>query len=195
MCDTKGKIFKLAFKDFSAQLIHTTNSGKFSGITTSETLNAAVSIGEDSCVRLWDFANKREFYQRSFYSKATCLDWMPYSNKNKGRVVAVGFENGIVRFLLLAEKGFFLLRALKVHPHGITQLKFSGDGRKLVVASEAGDLFFLECDAANMHNYEPFCLFETKYRINSLVWNKFDDKILLAARDGCVYEIKVPKKV
>jgi len=84
LCDAKGKLFKLNTKDFAIQLIHQTNSGKFSGISASETMNAAVSIGEDSCVRLWDFANKREYYNRKFYSKATCLDWMPYSNKNKG---------------------------------------------------------------------------------------------------------------
>ena len=107
----------------------------------------------------------------------------------------MGFANGIVRFLLLNEKGFFLLRALKVHPNGISHLRFSGDGRKVVIVSEVGDIFFLEVDAANLHNYEPFCLFETKYQINSIVWNKFDEKILLACKDGCIYEIKVPKKV
>lgn len=110
-------------------------------------------------------------------------------------MIAVGFANGFVRFLALKEKNFFLLQVLKVHPHGITHLKFSGDGRKIAIISEAGDVFFLEVDITNMHNYEPFCLFETKYKINSVVWNKFDDKILLACRDGCIYEIKVPKKV
>lgn len=113
-----------------------------------------------------------------------------------GRVIAVGFANGIVRFMLLKEKNFFLLKVLKVHPNGITHLKFSGDGKKIVIVSEVGDIFFLEVDQShNLHSYEPFCLFETKYKINSVVWNKFDDKILLACKDGCIYEIKVPKKV
>ena len=176
-------------------MIYQTNSGKFNGIVTSETMNAAISIGDDSAVRLWDFVNKKEFYSRSFYSKATCIDWLAYSNKNKGRIIGVGFGNGIVRFLLLKEKEFYLLKALKVHPNGITHLKFTADGRKVVVISEVGDIFFLEIDQNNLHNYEPFCLYETKYKINSVTWNKFDDKILLACKDGCIYEIKVPKKV
>lgn len=109
--------------------------------------------------------------------------------------MAVGFANGIVRFLLLKQKNFFLLKSWKVHPHSITHLKFTSDGKKVAIVSEVGDIFFLEIDPTNLHNYEPFCLFETKYKINSLVWNKFDDKILLACKDGCIYEIKVPKKV
>ena len=70
-----------------------------------------------------------------------------------GRVVAVGFANGIVRFLLLKEKGFFLLRSLKVHPNGILYLRFSGDGKKIVIVSEIGDIFFLQTDPNNLHNY------------------------------------------
>jgi len=110
-------------------------------------------------------------------------------------VIGVGFANGIVRFLLLKDKSFYLLRALKVHPNGITHLRFTGDGKKVVIVSEIGEIFFLEIDPLNLHNYEPFCLFETKYKINSVMWNKFDDKILLGCKDGCIYEIKVPKKV
>ena len=107
----------------------------------------------------------------------------------------MGFANGFVRFLVLKDKDFFLLKVLKVHPNGVTHLRFSGDWKKIAVVSEVGDIFFLETDQGNLHHYEPFCLFETKYKINSVVWSKFDDKILLGCKDGCIYEIKVPKKV
>lgn len=40
-------------------------------------------------------------YRRKFSKKATCIQWMPFSMLNKGRVVVVGYSNGIVRFLLL----------------------------------------------------------------------------------------------
>lgn len=84
LCDAIGKIFKLNLDDFSVKVIHQTNSGKFNSLVASETMNAAISIGDDSSVRLWDFANKKEYYNRKFYSKATCIDWLAYSNKNKG---------------------------------------------------------------------------------------------------------------
>lgn len=50
-------------------------------------------------------------------------------------------------------------------------------------------------DSQNLHNFEPYCLYETKLMINSLAWNKNDEKILLACKDGSIYEIKVMKKV
>ena len=85
LCDAKGKIFKVNLEDFSSEMMYQTNSGKFNGLVASETINAVISVGDDSVVRLWDFANKKEFYHRQFYSKATCIDWVPYSNKNKGK--------------------------------------------------------------------------------------------------------------
>ena len=52
----------------------------------------------------------------------------------------------------------------------------------------------MELDHNNLHRLEPFCLYETGLLINSICWNKSDDKILLACKDGCIYEIKVLRK-
>ena len=78
-----------------------TNSGSLNDVSVSDTLNCAVTIGEDGAVRLWDYINRREYYSRKFISEGTCLEWLPYSMKNKGRVMVAGYANGIVRYLLL----------------------------------------------------------------------------------------------
>lgn len=68
---------------------------------------------------------------------------MPFSKKNHGRVVAVGFSDGIARLLFLEPKGFKLIKALKVHKTSIIKIKSNRDGTILVVCDTAGSLFFL----------------------------------------------------
>jgi len=90
-------------------------------------MNAAITVGDDGGVRLWNYVNNEMFYERKFTGKATCIQWMPFTMRNQGRIVIVGFSNGIVRFLLLNQNKFFLLRAEKVHPHSIQSIKISNN--------------------------------------------------------------------
>ena len=106
-----------------------TNSGKINDMVNSEFFNTVVTVGDDSCVRVWDFIGKREYYRRRFYSKATCIEWLPFNQRNKGRVVAVGFENGLVRFLLLNKDNFLLLKCMKVHSSPITHIRTSPNAK------------------------------------------------------------------
>jgi hypothetical protein len=98
------------------EVVYRTNSGKLYDLVAAPTFNAAITVGQDGAVRLWDYVAKRQYYERRFPASATCCEWLPFTRKNCGRVMAVGFTNGIVRFLLLKAEGFFLLKAMKVHP-------------------------------------------------------------------------------
>lgn len=69
---------------------------------------------------------------------------MNFSNLNKGRVVIVGFSNGIVRFLLLKQDKFQLLKALKVHPNPIEKIILSQNTSQIGVLSSKGEIFFLK---------------------------------------------------
>jgi hypothetical protein len=75
--------------------------------------NCCITTGFDGEVRLFDYGNKKMFYSRKFTTNAesTCVEWMPFSKKNAGRMVAVGFADGIVRFLGLQKSSFKLIRA------------------------------------------------------------------------------------
>ena len=50
-------------------------------------------------MKLWDFIKDKEVYSRRFMGAALCVDMLPYSEENQARVIAVGFDNGIVRIL------------------------------------------------------------------------------------------------
>jgi len=83
------------------ELILTFNSGKFTDYAVSPLNNCLITTGYDGCVRLWDYGNRKEFYHRRFAtnSQATCIDWLPFSKKNNGRMLVVGFSDGIIRFI------------------------------------------------------------------------------------------------
>ena len=146
--DARGKIIKLEIsankQDYTAENILVSNSGAFTDLAVPDQLNCAVSTGEDGVVRLWDYVNRREYYSRKFKAKGTCIEWLPYSMRNKSRVLIAGFSNGIVRYLLLNQTGFHLIKALKVHDKGIQFIRATADGSQVAIVSKDGQIFFLE---------------------------------------------------
>lgn len=46
------------------KVIKTTNSGKFLDVVVAPNMNSSVTIGQDGSVRLWDYVNKAEYYNR-----------------------------------------------------------------------------------------------------------------------------------
>lgn len=56
----------------------------------------------------------------------------------------MGFNNGIVRALMLGSNDFTILKAFKAHDDKIVKIKYSPDQEMLVTASQKGELFFFE---------------------------------------------------
>ena len=112
--DAHGALWKYEEETDKRELILEFNSGKYLDFAVSPLNNCAVSSGFDGCIRLLDYGNRKEFYSRKFNTsgKATSIDWLPFSKKNNGRELVVGFSDGIVRFVGLDEKNFTLIRFL-----------------------------------------------------------------------------------
>ena len=103
--DKTGFIWKINIPDLETQeiekeVVMETNSGKLMDLAVSNRVNAAVTIGEDGAVRLWDYVKQREMYNRIFKGSGTCLEWVPQNDSNKGRVLLAGFDDGVVRLSL-----------------------------------------------------------------------------------------------
>lgn len=190
-----GALWKYHPDTDKRDLILTFNSGKFNDFAVSPLNNCLVSAGFDGAIRLWDYGNRKEFYHRKFATKsqATCIDWLPFSKKNNGRMLVVGFSDGIVRFVGLEDKKFALIKAFKVHKNKITKVKCNREGNIVVAADTAGSLFFLAIDDTNLSKITPYCLFETGFKINDLTWDRNGEKILVACQDGKLHEIFIPK--
>ena len=74
-------------------------------------------------------------------------------------MLAVGFSDGIVRFIYLDPKNITLVKAFKVHKTSIIKLKCNRDGTILTVCDSAGSLFFISLDSPVVNKIVPYCLF------------------------------------
>jgi hypothetical protein len=74
---------------------------------------------------------------------------MPFSDGNKGRICAVGFNNGIIRIIGVTADGLQLLTAFKAHDDAIVKCKYTQDLKIFCTASAKGDVFFFEVDGLN----------------------------------------------
>ena len=90
----------------------------------------------------------------------------------------VGFDNGIVRVLLLGATDFIILKAFKAHDDSIVRVKYSPDNTMLVTASLTGEIFFfLVSGHDNLQKYEPLCMVKVPVEegetvhINDLRWD------------------------
>jgi len=112
----------------------------------------------------------------------------------KGRVVAAGFDNGIVRVLMFTADGIQLLRSFKAHDDAISGMKYSSDLKMFVTASVTGDIFFFLTDPLDLHKYDPLCTVKlpNSAGVNDFKWSPSEESLYFGCNTGFVYEIKRP---
>ena len=176
------------------------HKGAVMDIVCSPTHNYAVSLGEDGLVKVWDYANKKLYDEKYYEGAGTCLEHMPYTDANKGRNCAIGFDNGIVRIVCITADHLSLLKSFKAHDEGVISMKYAKDLRLLVTCSKAGHIFFFETDPnSDIQKYEPLCTVKLPddAEILDMKWDPDDTSIYCGCRNGRVYEVArpVPKKI
>ena len=152
----------------------------------------AVTVGQDGTVKVWDYTRKTEYYSKKFLGKSNCTDVIRRSELNKGRMVAVGFDTGVVRILQLSDVGIELAMAFKAHDGPVIFTKFSPSQISLVTASRNGEIFFFDVNGhLDLGKYTPICLLQLPKDalINDLKWDSQGAKILVGCENGYVYEI------
>lgn len=75
---------------------------------------------------------------------------MPQADANQGRILAVGFDNGIVRVLLIGSHDFMILKAFKAHDTQVVRVKYAPDNTIFATASDNGDIFFFQIGVDNV---------------------------------------------
>jgi WD40 repeat protein len=142
IADGKGKLWKMSVTTMEVHLITSFHSKKIRDIIIPHSINATITLGEDGQVKLWDYVKDRQFYSRQFLGAGTCSDAMPFTDANQGRILATGYNNGIVRILLVGNHDFTILKAFKSHDTAVVKVKYSPDNTMFVTASDNGDIFF-----------------------------------------------------
>lgn len=121
---------------------------------------------------------------------------MPHTDGNKGRIIAAGFNNGIVRIISVTADGLQILKSFKAHDDSIVGAKYSADMKMLCTASVKGDVFFFNCDGlSDLQLYEPLCTVQLPNGtpITDFKWNPDDNSIIFGTESGYVYQVRRPK--
>ena len=172
--DANGRIYVMDHDSEIYREITQFHKGAINDIVCSPSHNYAVSLGEDGLIKVWDYANRTDPYRGLFSGGGTCLEHMPHTDVNKGRICAVGFDNGIVRMISVTADGIVLLKAFKAHEDAVKRIKFSKDLKMVVTASVTGDVFFFEMDGHHdVQKFEPLCTLRLpdEAGINDFKWN------------------------
>jgi len=111
--------------------------------------------------------------------------------------MAVGFDNGIVRILMLGGNDFAIVKAFKAHDTSIAKVKYSPDNTMFATASVDGEIFFfIIAGQGNLQKYEPLCLVkipsEESTTVNDMRWDSNSANLLIGCSNGRVYEISRP---
>lgn len=187
VADGRGKMWRLDTETKEYVEVMHFHAGRINDLVLPAETNAAVSLGSDGVIKLWDFVKNVEVYTRRFEGEGLCMDWMPASDKNQGRVIAAGFTGGVVRVLLLGPQKFQLLAAFKALDSDVVKVGYSWDGKHLVAAGADGSLFFF--DVLDLQDYRPVCLAELKQKVNDLRWNADNKRVLVGCETGNVVEV------
>jgi len=135
------------------------HSARVTGLDTCPADCLAATCSSDGTVRLLDYESRQVLAVRQFPAAATCLKWLPSLVDSTCKMVAVGFADGVVRVLSIAEAGkgqaaltaegrptltFKRKMVFKPHNAPVSDLSFSSDGSMLATAGEDGIVFFFQ---------------------------------------------------
>lgn len=194
--DRKGRLYVMEKNENTYKCITEFHEKAVTGLVSSPTHNFAVSIGENGMIKVWDFVRKVVAYQSQFLGEGTCLEGMPPSDANKGRIFAAGFNNGIVRIISVSADGIIILKSFKAHDDAIVGCKYSQDLKMFCTASVTGDIFFFNCDGmSDLQLYEPLCTVKLpdKAGITDFKWNPDDNSVIFGCDNGFVHQVRRPK--
>lgn len=175
--DRKGKLYVMEKEESTYKVITEFHEGSVNGLVCSPVHSYAVSLGENGMLKVWDYVKQNVAYQRQFVGQGTCLEHMPATDGNKGRICAAGFDNGIVRILSITADGLQILKSFKAHDDSIIGCKYSQDIKMFCTASVSGDIFFFECDGlSDLQLYNPLCTVKLPDNagITDFKWNPDD---------------------
>ena len=135
------------------------HSGRINDMAIGDTANLCVSVGQDGTIKFWDYVRKQPIAEKQFDGEALSVDLMRRSDANKGRVAAIGYDNGIVRVVSINDRKIDLGVVFKAHDSPIMAVRYSPSQTMLVTSSIDGKIFFFEVNGlGDLALYDPICL-------------------------------------
>ncbi|KAK1933968.1 Cilia- and flagella-associated protein 44 [Phytophthora citrophthora] len=197
------------------------DTGRTTGIACSPYEHLAATCGEDGSVRAWDYVSRTclmsVFPEQSFVdqdssnallSAATTIVWVPNTVAvindilPASRQVAVGFDDGLVRILLMDvdHRAWVRVNVFKPHSKRVTCVAYSHSGSAFVSASTDNTFFLFQVVpnvksskfAKYQSEYEPYGFQRVPAAAIAICWRDDDDAILVTLSNGQVLEFFLP---
>ncbi|KAE9011914.1 hypothetical protein PF005_g10384 [Phytophthora fragariae] len=200
------------------------DTGRATGIACSPYEHIAATCGEDGSVRAWDYVSgvclmtvfpelsftddKDNNSDRMNLAPASAITWTPNSAAvtndtiPQSRQVAVGFDDGLVRVMLMDidHRAWVRINIFKPHSKRVTCMAYSHSGSAFVTASADGTFFLFQVVpsiksskfAKYQSEYEPYGFQRVPASVVSICWRDDDEALLVTLANGQVLEFFLP---
>ncbi|XP_065598131.1 cilia- and flagella-associated protein 44 [Cyrtonyx montezumae] len=208
--DANGKIWKLdlTFSNTTRdpECLCTFHSGKIEAMSVSPVTYLMATTALDRSVRIYDFVSNCQQSEIQFKQGGTALTWAPHVVNPKGSLIAVGFEDGVVRIIevydpkglpTLAEwpnmgnAAIKLKQAFKPHTTVVTALAYDQNGDVLTTGSKDKTVFFF----AVKDEYKPIGFIYAPGPVQALQWSPPShvvSMLLILCENGYVLQVPAP---
>ncbi|KAM6447444.1 cilia- and flagella-associated protein 44 isoform 1-T1 [Liasis olivaceus] len=205
--DFSGAIWKLdlSFSNVThdPECLFTFHSGKIEAISVSPVTYIMATTALDRSVRIYDFIDKVQLAEMKFKQGGTALTWAPTVVNPKGGIIAVGFQDGVVRIIELynpkglpviagrenvGDAALRLKQAFKPHVSVVTALAYECNGEMLATGSKDKTVFFFTVE----DKYEPIGFISVPGPVQALQWSPHshpESKLLILCQNGIVVQV------
>ncbi|XP_073164587.1 cilia- and flagella-associated protein 44 isoform X2 [Lepidochelys kempii] len=208
--DSNGAIWKLdlSFSNVThdPECLFTFHSGKIEAMGVSPVTYLMATTALDHSVRIYDFIGNCQLTEIKFKQGGTALTWAPRVVNPKGGLIAVGFEDGVVRIIEVYDpRGLAIVagrtnvgnaemrlkQAFKPHTAAVTALAYERNGEVLATGSKDKTVFFFAVE----DKYEPIGYICVPGPVQSLQWSPLshaESMLLVLCENGFALQVPAP---
>ncbi|XP_009981330.1 PREDICTED: WD repeat-containing protein 52, partial [Tauraco erythrolophus] len=208
--DANGAIWKLdlTFSNMTRdpECLCTFHSGRIEAMSVSPVTYLMATTALDRSVRIYDFISNSQLSEIKFKQGGTALTWAPRVVNPKGGLIAVGFEDGVVRIIEVYDpKGLPVLaghtkrenaeinlkQAFKPHATAVTALAYERNGDVLATGSEDKTVFFFAVE----DEYKPIGFICVPGPVQALQWSPpshVKSTLLILCGNGFALQVPAP---
>uniref|UniRef100_A0A8C8RB01 WD repeat-containing protein 52 n=1 Tax=Pelusios castaneus TaxID=367368 RepID=A0A8C8RB01_9SAUR len=208
--DFNGAIWKLdlSFTNVThdPECLFTFHSGKIEAMGVSPVTYLMATTALDYSVRIYDFIGNCQLTEIKFKQGGTALTWAPRVVNPKGGLIAVGFEDGVVRIIEVYDpRGLTIVagrtnignaemrlkQAFKPHTAAVTALAYERNGEVLATGSEDKTVFFFAVE----DKYDPIGYICVPGPVRALQWSPpshAESMLLVLCENGFALQVPAP---
>lgn len=179
------------------------HSGKIEAIAVSPVTYILATTALDRTVRIYDIISKVQLTEMKFKQGGTAMIWAPTVVNPKGGIIAVGFQDGVVRIIELynpkglpivagrdhiGDAAMRLKQAFKPHTTTVTALAYERNGELFATGSRDKTVFFFTVE----DNYDPIGFITVPGPVQALQWSPpthSRSKLLILCENGIVVQV------